>query len=408
MADARFRVAVVGAGPAGATAANALSLSGVGDIALIDRARFPRDKTCGDGITGTAAALMREIALDHLLAQHPKVEKVVMTAPSGAQAIADIREEQTLSETYVIPRTVFDAYLANAALERGAADFTGYKLERAEWRDGRWTLHLSDGEGAGGTRSIGADFLISADGATSRVRRTLGIPFNPEKRTLIAIRAYATFASRQVPQMRFEMVDGIFRSGYAWMFGYGPHEANIGVGLFLTHYKAQSRHLRDVLDLYAGYLGDGIVVDRASMQSAPLPGAAPLPRLAVPQLHAALIGDAASMINCTTGEGISYGMAAGLLLGRLLADAMANGSSLAAAAQRYEQEFRRQYSGHLRDNFHLSLLLSTSVWSQFALERMVKNYRRSDRAYKDALRFISGVQPTVPFTSMLWHGLVRS
>ncbi|MET0667169.1 MAG: FAD-dependent monooxygenase [Methyloceanibacter sp.] len=171
MTDTRFRVAVVGAGPAGATAANALRLGGVGDVALIDRARFPRgDKTCGDGITGAAAEIMREIGLDHLLAKHPKVEKVVTTAPSGVQAMADIRNEPTLSQTYVIPRMVFDAYLANAALQHGAADFTGYKLQRAEWCDGSWTLYLSDSAEAGRARSISADFLIGADGASALAR----------------------------------------------------------------------------------------------------------------------------------------------------------------------------------------------------------------------------------------------
>jgi 2-polyprenyl-6-methoxyphenol hydroxylase-like FAD-dependent oxidoreductase len=103
---------------------------GVRDIALIDRARFPRDKACGDAITGGAVDVMREIGLDHLLASHPPINKIVMSAPSGAQAIVEpIDTQRPLPPAHVIPRKVFDAYLATAALERGAVDLTGHQLE---------------------------------------------------------------------------------------------------------------------------------------------------------------------------------------------------------------------------------------------------------------------------------------
>jgi 2-polyprenyl-6-methoxyphenol hydroxylase-like FAD-dependent oxidoreductase len=86
MSEAHFTIAVVGAGPAGASAANALCLGGVRDVALIDRARFPRDKVCGDGITEGAVDVLKEFDLGHLLAPHALISRVVVTAPSGAQA----------------------------------------------------------------------------------------------------------------------------------------------------------------------------------------------------------------------------------------------------------------------------------------------------------------------------------
>src|SRR4249920_1627311 len=86
VSEAHFTIAVVGAGAAGASAANALCLGGVHDVALIDRARFPRDKACGDGITEGAADVLKELDLGHLLAPHALIKRVVVTAPSGAQA----------------------------------------------------------------------------------------------------------------------------------------------------------------------------------------------------------------------------------------------------------------------------------------------------------------------------------
>jgi hypothetical protein len=108
MSEAHFTIAVVGAGPAGASAANALCLGGVHDVALIDRARFPRDKVCGDGITEGAVDVLKEFDLGHLLAPHVLISGVVVTAPSGAQAAMEpVAGERPLPIAYVIPRKVF-------------------------------------------------------------------------------------------------------------------------------------------------------------------------------------------------------------------------------------------------------------------------------------------------------------
>jgi geranylgeranyl reductase family protein len=400
--DPHYAVVVVGAGPAGATAANVLCLGGVRAVALIDRARFPRDKACGDGITGVAVDVMRELALDHLLAPHPLVRKVQITAPSGNQALLEPTDgERPLPRAYVIPRKIFDNYLTSAALDRGAADLTGHKLDRAERVDGRWLLELAGEAPARERRRITADFMIGADGALSRVRRVLGIALNTEKNTGIAIRAYGTLAASQTTQLRLDNIDGMIRPGYAWLFSIGPHHVNVGFGTQLDVYKAQSQHLRDVLKFYASYLGNGLHLDEESAQSAPLPHASQLPRLALPEQRAALIGDAASMINSLTGEGISYGMVAGLLLGRELADAIARGGDLGAAAVRYEHAFRKRFAAHFRGN----LILRWIARPRPIAERMVAGYQRNTDCYRDAIDFMLSGTPTISLPRLLWRGL---
>ena len=189
VSEAHFTIAVVGAGPAGASAANALCLGGVHDVALIDRARFPRDKACGDGITEGAADVLEELDLGHLLAPHASIKRVVVTAPSGAQAALEpVAGERPLPLAYVIPRTIFDAALVSAALQRGAAHLTGYRLDKADRCNGRWSLELS-GE--------------------PPVRRALGLALNSDAHTSIAIRAYARAAAPRKPLMQIDMTDGI-------------------------------------------------------------------------------------------------------------------------------------------------------------------------------------------------------
>jgi geranylgeranyl reductase family protein len=396
---------VVGAGPAGASAANALCLGGVHDVALIDRARFPRDKACGDGITEGAVDVLKEVDLGHLLAPHALISRVVVTAPSGAQAAMEpAAGERPLPIAYVIPRKVFDADLVSAALQRGAADFTGHRLEKADRRGGRWSLELSGDPPARPRRQITADFLIGADGAASRVRRALGLALNSDAHTSIAIRAYARVTVPRKPLMQIDMIDGIIWPGYAWIFDSGSQIVNVGLGTELVAYKAQQRRLPEVLTSYLSQLGGDFELDQASMHSAPLPLASKLPRLAHPTQSAALIGDAASMINPLTGEGISYGMIAGLLLGRKLADAVSGGRDLGAAALRYEKDFRARFGAHFRNNVALRGILRFRPLA----ERMVGSYRWDAAYYRDALEFMLGCGNTVSAPRLLWRGLVLS
>jgi geranylgeranyl reductase family protein len=388
MAREHFRVAIVGAGPAGATAANALCLAGVRGVALIDRSRFPRDKACGDAITGAGVEAMRQIGLDHLLSPHSLVGRIALTAPSGTSAVIEtIDGESALPPVYVIPRKTFDAYLAEAALERGAADMTGWQLDAAHRHERGWLLELSSGEASARRRRlITADFLIGADGAASRVRRSLGLALNSDKHCLIAVRAYATARTPLEPLLQFDTVGLDVWPGYGWVFSCDPQIANIGIGTEILAYKTHSRHLRDLLASYASYLGEDFTIDESSVRSAPLPHAGEMPRLALPEQSAALIGDAASMINRSSGEGIAYGMMAGLLLGRALADAALRGGDLGAAAVCYEREFKARFRGHLRSN----TLVSKIVRHRALLERLIRRYSRSREDYLDALNVLWG------------------
>ena len=314
------------------------------------------------------------------------------------------RGEPPLRIAYVIPRKVFDAALVSAALLRGAADFTGFKLEKADRCDGRWSLELSGEPPGRPRRRITADFLIGADGGTSRVRRALGLALNSDAHTSIAIRAYARVTAPRKPLMQIDMINGIIWPGYAWIFDSGSQVVNVGLGTELVAYKAQKPRLPEVLASYLSQLGGDFDLYQASVHSAPLPRASRLPRLALPAQSAALIGDAASMINPLTGEGISYGMVAGLLLGRELAEAVRQGQDLVPAALRYEKDFRARFSAHFRNNVALRGILRFRPLA----ERMVGSYRRDAAYYRDALEFMLGCGNTISAPRLFWRGLVLS
>jgi len=182
----RWDLVVVGAGPAGASAAlGALAQRADARVLLLDRADFPRDKVCGDGVAPHALDVLETVGVTGLLADWPVAPRLRISVV-GAPGVPVV--EQAMSRpAQVVPRAVLDERILRAALDRGA------ELRRARVRD----VH-QDGAGVGVVLSDGevvrARVVVAADGAHSEVRRALGaasVPLQRPGTTAIAVRAYA-------------------------------------------------------------------------------------------------------------------------------------------------------------------------------------------------------------------------
>lgn len=384
--NAHYEFAIVGGGPAGSACANALLLEGASSVLLVDRARFPRDKICGDGIGPGVIAILDALELGHILDGHRRVTQMVMTSPLGGRMTLNDNQIKNQSPLgYVIRRTEFDHALVNAAVHRGCADMTGWNLETVARADDRWRLDLTNSQN-GERRSVTADVLIGADGATSRVRRLLGQPFNHEKHVSVSMRILArtqpTFPARQ----ELNVEEKLPIPGYAWNFATGSGTVNVGFICDTLTYKAHGRHLREILTTYKGLLPDTLAYDETTRHSQILPLASQMPPLAYPKVSAALIGDAASMINPLTGEGIFYGMEAGLKLGRGLASAEKTQEARARALVTYEREFRRTFTGHFRGNYYLRKLIEKPA----LFDRMLRAGSRNTDLCCDCIEYMMG------------------
>lgn len=386
MGSVHYGFAIIGAGPAGSTCANALLLEGESSVVLIDRARFPRDKICGDGIGPGVIAILDALELGRILDGHRRVTQMVMTSPLGGRMTlsdTEIRGESPLG--YVIRRTEFDHALVTAAIQRGCADITGWSLEAANYIDGRWRLDLAESD-SGETRSATADVLIGADGATSRVRRLLGQPFNHEKHVSVSMRVLASTQPEFPARQELNVEERLPIPGYAWNFATGCGIVNVGFVCDTPTYKAHGRHLREILETYKGLLSHSFAYDETTRHSQILPLASQMPAFAHPKLQAALIGDAASMINPLTGEGIFYGMEAGLRLGRGLARAPKTQEGRAQALLAYERDFRRQFTSHFRGNYYLRKLIGKPT----LFDRMLRAGARDSQLCCHCIEYMMG------------------
>jgi menaquinone-9 beta-reductase len=350
-------------------------MNGTANVALIDKARFPRDKACGDGIGPGAVQVLERLGLGDKLRAHSRIHYLAVSGPSGVRAKGPLpRVGEEIPDGYTIPRFIFDNYLVQSALDRGAIDYTGKQLDHASFEDRRWVLSLKDSL-TGKQTAITAEVLVGADGARSRVRRALKVPDNSDRHTGAAVRIYGNSVSSNFDALQIDFQRELLPA-YGWLFPIDKKRANIGVGIDLDHYKRKRRHLREILECYRKRIGSHIEYDETSYLANILPYGSELPRLAYPAERAALIGDAGSMINPLTGEGIFYGMFAGDLLGRILARALEKPdfSTIAVALMGYESQFRHRFGRHFDLNWTMKEKVEIAQWCN-----MVINACRRDK-----------------------------
>jgi geranylgeranyl reductase family protein len=348
--DVDVDIAVVGAGPAGSIAACTAARRGL-RVALIDRSTFPRDKTCGDGIGPGAVRVLRELGIEDVLEGRPRVTSITVFGPAGERSenpIPPIRGKST--DVFVVPRLDFDEHLFRAAIASGAEDLTGTRYVGMSGSDDHSrSIELRDASGA--QRTLRARLVIGADGVYSTVRKDLVGKDQPNPEfSGIAMRAYSEcrdFESGAAgPSMLFEF-DRELLPSYGWVFPVGDGTVNIGVGLPLAQLRERNADLRKMLAEFADRLRErGIMLGEIKDERAhQLRALMEMPPLTFGR--AALIGDAASMINPISGEGIAYAMTAAQRLIKALPDDLADGPALAAALTGFERGFRSDYRLHL-------------------------------------------------------------
>jgi len=312
-------LAVVGAGPAGsATAIGALRADPTLRVALLDRADFPRDKSCGDGIAPHVVDLLEEAGVHGVVDDRVPVPRLRLDrGPLGV-------DRPMARPTWVVPRTVFDQRLVTAAQEAGAV------LLRHRVREVRRTpLGLDDHE---------ARVVVGADGAHSVVRRALGLASGP---MAVAIRGYSpTPLHRSNAQVI--VFDAARQPAYAWAFDRGDGLSNVGYGVLLGRHGSPTK--AQMMDRLATLL-PGSTEGGTAWRGHQLPLSTG--RWRPPAGPVLLAGDAAGLVNPMTGEGIYYAVATGLAAGRAAAEALASGDPT-SAGRRYARATRPLLAGHLR------------------------------------------------------------
>lgn len=312
----RADVVVVGAGPAGSAAAAWAARNGR-EVLVIDKAQFPRDKACGDGLTPRAVLEMQRLGLGSWLDGRVR-HRGLRLSGFGADVEIAWPGPSFPSTSSAVPRTELDDRIRMVAVDEGAKMMLGVKAVDVR-RDsaGRVESVVLD-SGA----EIGCAELIVADGARSTLGRVLGREWHQETVYGVAIRGYIATPRAAEPwitsHLELRSPEGKVLPGYGWIFPLGNGEVNIGVGALATAKRPADAALRPLMSYYTGLRREewGFVGEPRAPLSALLPMGGAVSGVAGPNWM--LIGDAAACVNPLNGEGIDYGLETGRLAAELL------------------------------------------------------------------------------------------
>lgn len=334
-------VLVVGAGPAGSAAATWAARAGH-DVLLLDAARFPRDKTCGDGLTPRAMAELDRLDLGGWARSHA-VNRGLRLMGFGQDLTLPWPQGGLPSEGSAVPRSVLDDKIRAGAISAGSRMVDGARVVAVERapdgavRSVRVRIVGDDSDsGAGTEHDIRCRTLIVADGVRSPVGKMLGRRWHRETAYGVAVRAYMESGRHDDPWISSHLElrdrDDALLSGYGWLFPLGDGRVNIGVGTLATAQRPTKGALRPLLDHYVDQRRDDwdLRGPAVSVASALLPMGGAVSGVAGPNW--ALVGDAAACVNPLNGEGIDYGLEGGRLLIELLASRESSDSGGAHAA----------------------------------------------------------------------------
>jgi geranylgeranyl reductase family protein len=347
-------VVVVGAGPAGsATALAARRAAPDSRVLLLDRADFPRDKSCGDGIAPHVFDALREVGVEDAAAGWTPLRRLRLDR--GGSSV----ERALARPVWVIPRRVFDARLVARATVAGAV------LVRHRVREVRPTP-----EGFLLDNRYVARVVVAADGAHSTVAAATG---RGRGRRAVAIRGYApTPPSRSGRQL---IAYGHRRQpSYAWSFDRGDGLSNVGYGELLGDQPGPPS--RRVLLEQLEELRPGAAEAGTEWRGHHLPLSGW--RWHQPDGALLLVGDAAGLVNPMTGEGIYYAVATGIAAGRAAARAVGTDDARAAGAL-HRTAVRGLLARHLR---HTSVAARLSTFP-VVVEAGIRAAARSQRVFDD-------------------------
>lgn len=352
-------VAIVGAGPAGTAAATVLAGSGL-QAAVYDKAVFPRDKFCGDGLTSGALRILDELEFDPAtVASWKKVDDVFITSPSGRRAHFPLPRDMGQFAA-VATRLDLDAALVDHARAVGADIHEGVGVRGVQLHDGHVELTLAD------DTKVAARFVLAADGMWSPTRKMLGLAMPGYRGDWHAFRQYWRNVGPRAASELHVWFEPDVLPGYVWSFPLADGRANIGFGVHRSTHRTgdMNRFWPAILERpqIREIIGTDAVPDDPH-RAWPIP--ARVHEVALTAHRTLFIGDAAAACDPMTGEGIAQAMQTGLAAARAVIDAgTANPVSAAAA---YEADVARNLAVDMRFAATLGRMLRTPLGARAAV-----------------------------------------
>jgi geranylgeranyl reductase family protein len=386
-------IAIVGAGPAGATAATLLTRAGA-KVILLEKAHFPRDKTCGDGCSPRMLHVLKKLGLGDLpVSEAQSVRAFYCRSPSGRILDADIPEELFGGRACAIPRMVLDEHLVKIAVQAGAELREGVQVDAVEISENIAKIRCKNGG------VIHADVILGCDGSPSVVRRALGAPTFASHLSAFAVRAYYKNVNLTRPNSFGLFWEREFLPHFAWIFPLPNGGANVGIGMRADKLEQNSNKLPALLERFC----------ESSLGQQELKGAHRVGKIKGHHLpfgstisnitfnRALLLGDAAGFINPLTGEGIELAMESAQFATEAILEADRVGDFSKKGFESYERR--------CRERFEIPFLLNGRLMQMFEkpklIDRVCRAAQRSKRLQLELGKIMVGESKRLPLRLLI-------
>ena len=385
-------VVVIGAGPAGSAAATVLARSGR-SVVMVDKAVFPRDKCCGDGLTTLALRELQTLGLrPSMVPSWKSVDAAWLRSPSGRQVCVPLPSDGIFAAT--TPRRELDAALVELASAAGAEVHQGHSFQAIRQLPACVEVDVV------GLGTIRARYVVAADGMWSATRKALGVGEAGYLGEWHAFRQYARNITGPAADRLIVWFEPELLPGYMWSFPLPAGRVNIGFGVQRDGVRKVQDMRRQWDDLLrrphvVEALGAGFELeDRHTAW--PIP--AGIDRATLTSGRVCFVGDAAMASDTMTGEGIGQAV----LTGRLAAEAIIAGGALASDV--VANQYRSTVRHHLLADHKMSALLGKVLSHQLGARGAIRLLTTSDWTRRNFARWMFEDEPrAIAFTPSRWH-----